>query len=436
MGRRYPGLTGTLVFMLFSGGLALRTESQCVDPPAGLVAWWPFDESGGSVAADLIGGIDATLVGSPAVTTGKVFRARRFIPTDHGEVPPDPSLDITGDITVVFWYTLNSRASLQQFVSKGGLSDGGGDIPSSYLVEYDPGTDQIVAGFETGTGTDETIAFFAPPDTDWHMIAYRRAGMNHTLFLDSSAVAGGGVASPPGSSAGYPLAIGGAYSGTSISDRFLDGSMDELQIYDRALMDSEIENLFVCQYVDLALSTATIGSSGHASIAPLADTATLASLGLAVTVTVLNPYGSPIEGIDPSRIELRSMVAGALGGCAGPGIASPSFDTDPVGQTTIGGALQGGGWTQAMLGVFIDGLLVTGSAPLDIEVNGPDLTGDGNVNLSDVQLFGTDYFTHVLPGAFRSDLYRDNVVDLVDWVTFARFMSDSCPAPKQEGVSR
>ena len=57
--------------------------------------------------------------------------------------------------------------------------------------------------------------------------------------------------------------------------------------------------------------------------------------------------------------------------------------------------------------------------------NSPDLNGDRMVNLSDVQIFASDFFGGVY--MFRSDLYYDNMVNLSDIVQLSRGVGANCP---------
>ncbi len=74
--------------------------SACVDPPAGLIAWWPGD---GDVE-DIAGTRDGTAVGGPAFIDGKVGQALSFDGVDDYVSAP-PLGYATGDrLTVNLWF--------------------------------------------------------------------------------------------------------------------------------------------------------------------------------------------------------------------------------------------------------------------------------------------------------------------------------------------
>ncbi len=72
-------LWGALIFLLTSTLVGHVAAQTCVQPPAGLVSWWPGDGN----AKDIISGNDGTLVNGATFATGKVgqpsFRIRLFM---------------------------------------------------------------------------------------------------------------------------------------------------------------------------------------------------------------------------------------------------------------------------------------------------------------------------------------------------------------------
>jgi hypothetical protein len=72
--------------------------------------------------------------------------------------------------------------------------------------------------------------------------------------------------------------------------------------------------------------------------------------------------------------------------------------------------------------VFIAGAAQNETCPL--QVHGPDIDGDGTVNLADVALFAGDYFGAY---AFRSDFDWDGVLNLADLGVMAQAVAATCP---------
>ena len=75
---------------------------DCVDAPAGLVAWWPLDGN----ALDRIGANDGTLVNGPTFTAGLVNQALSFDGADDAvRIPASSSLDVglSDGLTIEGW---------------------------------------------------------------------------------------------------------------------------------------------------------------------------------------------------------------------------------------------------------------------------------------------------------------------------------------------
>jgi len=77
-----------LAFIIFP--LPARAQQACVPPPQGILAWWPFDETSGPIAAELIGGRVGTWFNSPTPAPGEVGNALEFNGTNYVGVADDP----------------------------------------------------------------------------------------------------------------------------------------------------------------------------------------------------------------------------------------------------------------------------------------------------------------------------------------------------------
>src|SRR5450759_5412343 len=99
----------------------------------GLVGYWKFDEGTGTNATDSSGmGNNGTLTNGPTWTTGKVGGALSFDGTDdYVNVPDNPSLDMSGNLTIEFWHKWNVFKDYGASVGKG---DDGRAWPNSYQV--------------------------------------------------------------------------------------------------------------------------------------------------------------------------------------------------------------------------------------------------------------------------------------------------------------
>lgn len=172
------------------------------------------------------------------------------------------------------------------------------------------------------------------------------------------------------------------------------------------------------------LSSAS-GAAGCISITPAGTGATLASKGLTVSVTVVDGNGDPIAGYGFSEVWLDDDGTGDIALCQGGSVAD--FNTNASGNTTISGAIAGGGNTQSGMNVYLAGVKLAGPA-IALDVNSPDINGDLVVNLQDVSAFSADFNSDPNPAnrPFRSDFSCDGNVDLVDVGRFAAANGQSC----------
>jgi hypothetical protein len=110
------------------------------------------------------------------------------------------------------------------------------------------------------------------------------------------------------------------------------------------------------------------------------------------------------------------------------GGSTADANTDINGDTTISGTLNGGGWVQSGMAVYVSGNAITGGtgAPFGLDINSPDINGDRIVDLIDIGLFASDLLVY----AFRSDFVNPNVpplvIDLSDIGRFAAFIGVEC----------
>jgi hypothetical protein len=212
-------------------------------PPADHLALaYAFDESGGTAIADSSGhGNTGTLHGA-SFAPGRYGNAVAFDgKDDYLEAPNSPSLDIGGTgLTIAFWTYIQPTSTGIDYVLV--------DKPWNELSMTSP---FYQYGVEYSNGGARTLDFyFGDAGGGLHgphrMTAVTGAWAHVAFTYDGSTVRGylDGVAtlseSDPGSLVprGYSLRLGvdGAYR------QFFSGTMDDLRIYDRALMPSEIRS--------------------------------------------------------------------------------------------------------------------------------------------------------------------------------------------------
>jgi len=140
-----------------------------------------------------------------------------------------------------------------------------------------------------------------------------------------------------------------------------------------------------------------------------------------ITAEILDVTAYPVADFPAEDMWLIS-VDGGLVTCPGGAIADGP--TDALGIATFSNPLLAGGWSTELTQLVVNGSVVASRAGLDLVFNSPDLNGDLEVNLSDVQLFAADFY-----GTYhhRSDLSFDGTVNLSDIVPLATSMGAVCP---------
>jgi subtilisin family serine protease len=197
------------------------------------VAWWPFDETKGNIATDALGARPGEVIGA-SWDSGRLGGALRFDASMGNHVRVD---EIQGLATPAFSVFIWVKGGAPRQVI---LSQAGGE---NWLMAGDPYgalmTDLKSRGLLGKPLTSDKVKG-AITDGTWHHVGLVWDGSNRILYVDSSEVAKDTQADLP-SSAGS-LYIG---AGSSLApDAFWDGSIDDVRVYDRALTQAQITQVW------------------------------------------------------------------------------------------------------------------------------------------------------------------------------------------------
>ena len=241
-GKRKPGhwLSATLARGMRRLKPGHSRPVATVAPPPGLVGWWR-GEGNGSDSASTNNGV---LRGGVGFVAGEVGQAFSFDgATGYMEVPDAPSLRLTNELTIEFWFKRQDLQSEDYLINKGGDYTRG-RLNYGLTINSPQYNSALAFTFAGGYRRSTSIT-----DLDWHHVAVtaRNGDENPNFYLD-------GVEQPitdrgwPRTISLYPstepLQIGAQVDPASGWRMYSKALLDEVSIYNRALAASEIQAIF------------------------------------------------------------------------------------------------------------------------------------------------------------------------------------------------
>jgi len=223
-----------------SGEVCNATDELCYPvappPPIGLVGFWKFDEGSGIIASDSSGNNnDGTLMNGPLWVPGVNVTALRFDGNnDFVRVDDSPSLD-TSEITILLWINIAEYQNWQRVIAKYWWSTTG--TGSWYMMFNDAG--RLTANFNISGSWTTGLAASQIPLNGWTYVGLVYNGTHSIFYINGTADSVANTRDGTISSSIYPVCIATSCSASSSQNRF-NGTVDEVQIWNRALNASEI----------------------------------------------------------------------------------------------------------------------------------------------------------------------------------------------------
>jgi hypothetical protein len=204
-----------------------------------LVSWWMFDEGQGSTAYDSAGNNDGTVNGA-AWTTGQVNGALDFDGSnDYVSVPHDPTLDITGDITIAAWILFERAGAYEGIVTKC-VGSGSQNVPYDFRT-HNISQPQLAFVRADAIGHERVYSTEFIPTGQWHHVLVRVENKVPDFYIDGLITGKYKdvvfTMTPTGNT--KPVLIGRRDDGL-----YFDGLIDDVRIYDRALSGEEIWEVY------------------------------------------------------------------------------------------------------------------------------------------------------------------------------------------------
>jgi hypothetical protein len=200
----------------------------CAQVPAGIVSWYPGEPGVEGSAEDIAGNNDGTELGGVTHPPGKVGNAFGFDGVDDQiEVPDNATLDLN-TLTIDAWINRSSTADAR-IVDK--ITAGGAD---GYLLDIVNNRLRLIIGGATVVGT-------TPIETGtFTLVAGTFDGTNLRVYVNGALDGTTTVESTTTPTNTLPLHIG---TNSAADGNFFAGVIDELELFNRALTQDEIQSL-------------------------------------------------------------------------------------------------------------------------------------------------------------------------------------------------
>jgi hypothetical protein len=228
------------IALSFCASLALLASLPC---DAAIVAQYHFDEAGGTTAADSVGSIDGTLSGGASFVAGGIAGNAVDLTQATDLVSMGDNFDLdTGDFSIVFWVKTSDSGSDIIPLSKHNSGSENG-----YVIPIGPNGDGGAA--DKATFAASQVISASPTSTtsvnddQWHQIVSVHVdGGSNSIFVNGSP-AEDSTASGSLNANSAPFLLGG-YTQAGFPVSSYTGLIDEVQIYNHALTNAQVDFLF------------------------------------------------------------------------------------------------------------------------------------------------------------------------------------------------
>ncbi len=242
-----PWITTFALFTASFAAIAQQAAHTCVEPPSGMVSWWPGDGDADDIAGDNHG----TLQNGTTFANGVVGQAFSFDGVDDFvSVPHEARQNIREALTIDAWVMkkgpcqrLNCIVLMKEDVSAPGEED----LRYGLLI-FDEGgiaPGRVSLSLNTGIWQDVVISNTVLQDNTWYHVAGTYDGSTARIYVNGileNSVEKSGLVLP---STGGAIKIG-QQSAVEHPEgpEFFNGLIDETELFSRALSAEEIATLF------------------------------------------------------------------------------------------------------------------------------------------------------------------------------------------------
>ena len=369
----------------------------CVTPPADLIAWYPAEAN----AIDVKNGHNGTPLNGAGFGTGKVGQAFTFDGANAVvEVPDDVAWDFgTAEFTVQTWVKFNAISGADVLVAH---DEGGGSVDKWIFWLRTGSLEFHLNGSAVSNITSD--AAFAPVLGQWYHVAVTRSGMTYKFYVNGAQNGTDRLDTNTVPNATAPLTLGKAEALPS-----LNGSLDEVQIFNRALLASEVLSTYNSSTegfcVDALAATGAASRKTHGGAGPFDVNLPLTGEpgvecrtgGANGDHTIVVTFNNPV-------------TEGGASANAGSVVGTPTFagNAMTINLTGIANAQQ---ITVSLSNVkdAFGQVIANASAGMNVLVG--DTTGNKRVSASDVSQVKAETSNPIGAGNFRTDVSLNGVIN-------------------------
>ena len=248
-----------------------------------LQVYYAFDEQSGSAAGDSVGTINATARGNVVSNKTGILDRAFFFPGGTGDymnTSDNAAFDFgTGEFTIMGWVNVNASAAGDRFIGAGGSDDGNGN--QWFIGRFGAGESIEFGYWDSGAVQEEEAVVSWDVNTWYHWAFVRSNDTTINYYWNGTNV--NNFTIPTGTtinSGSTGLILGDRYASSAPAGETMNGTLDEIGIWNRGLNASEVSVLYNSGS-GVAYGTSTVGGLAAIDITLLLpiDGADLAALG-------------------------------------------------------------------------------------------------------------------------------------------------------------
>ena len=221
------GILVIALLWLSTGAMHLYSQVPSYVPTNGLVGWWPFNGNANDESGN---GNNGTINGA-LLTTDRNGNANKAYSFDGVNDEIFTSRSSSTDFSISAWYLINQSQPYSPII------DAYNANWEVVIKQLDPCYIEWI-----GTNYNEKISGLSPPIQTWHQVAITMQNGTLKLYVNGQLSQSYNLISTINSNG--PMYFGYSKSGTS---QFLNGKLDDIGFWNRALTQSEISALYSAQ---------------------------------------------------------------------------------------------------------------------------------------------------------------------------------------------